>query len=197
MPVRGQELGRQLSQVSVLVTGVQGAEGVVRCALFDAPEGFPFGTNEAKALQRVYSEPGWGQAGCVFRDLAQGTYAIAVYHDRNENGILDTNLFGVPKEGVGASQNVIPRIGPPKFDANAFEVGLGVSIRLTVRLRYYSDEECQRAAVSRPCMRQRAGAVAEAGPAEPVAENTKPPLRTERREGFMVAAGLEPATPTM
>lgn len=153
MQVEGQELGRQLGHVSVLVTGVEGAEGVVRCALFNSPQGFPLGSDEATAFQRVFTEPGWGEAGCIFRDLPPGEYAIAVYHDRNENGILDTNLLGVPTEGVGASQNVIPRMGPPKFDENAFEVGLGASVWLTVRLRYYSAEECQRAAQSRPCRR--------------------------------------------
>jgi uncharacterized protein (DUF2141 family) len=28
-------------------------------------------------------------------------YAIAVIHDENRNGELDTNMFGIPKEGYG------------------------------------------------------------------------------------------------
>jgi len=35
--------------------------------------------------------------------IPPGTYAIACYHDENDNGKLDTNFLGIPKEGTGAS----------------------------------------------------------------------------------------------
>jgi uncharacterized protein (DUF2141 family) len=34
-----------------------------------------------------------------FSDIKPGNYAIAVIHDENRNGELDTNMFGIPKEG--------------------------------------------------------------------------------------------------
>jgi uncharacterized protein (DUF2141 family) len=36
--------------------------------------------------------------------IKPGKYAIAVIHDENCNGKLDTNMFGIPKEGYGFFQ---------------------------------------------------------------------------------------------
>jgi uncharacterized protein (DUF2141 family) len=44
-----------------------------------------------------------------------GDFAIAVYQDVNQNGRLDTNLFGMPKEPFGFSQNVHPKLSKPSF----------------------------------------------------------------------------------
>ncbi|MCP4442118.1 MAG: DUF2141 domain-containing protein [Aureispira sp.] len=51
----------------------------------------------------------------IFKNLPKGIYAISTYHDVNENGKLDTNFWGIPKEPYGFSNN--PRIfmGPPSF----------------------------------------------------------------------------------
>ena len=43
----------------------------------------------------------------TFRDIPQGDYAAFVFHDENNNGILDTGLFHRPLEGRGYSQ-VLP-----------------------------------------------------------------------------------------
>jgi uncharacterized protein (DUF2141 family) len=40
-------------------------------------------------------------ASFEFSDIKPGKYAIAVIHDENCNGKLDTNMFGIPKEGYG------------------------------------------------------------------------------------------------
>jgi uncharacterized protein (DUF2141 family) len=46
-----------------------------------------------------------GRAVCEFPGVTPGTYAISVFHDENSNGKLDTNLLGIPREGVSASNN--------------------------------------------------------------------------------------------
>jgi hypothetical protein len=47
--------------------------------------------------------------------------AIGVYIDENENGKLDTNFFGIPKEQYGFSNNT-KAFGIPKFEAAAFAI---------------------------------------------------------------------------
>ena len=37
--------------------------------------------------------------------LSSGSYAFIVFHDENFNGELDTNILGMPIEGVGNSNN--------------------------------------------------------------------------------------------
>ena len=41
------------------------------------------------------------EARVVFRGLAEGQYAVALFHDQNGNGEFDTGLFGPPVEGFG------------------------------------------------------------------------------------------------
>jgi uncharacterized protein (DUF2141 family) len=43
------------------------------------------------------------------------------FHDENQKGKLDTNWLGIPREGVGASNNPKPRVGPPKFASAKFQ----------------------------------------------------------------------------
>ena len=44
-----------------------------------------------------------------------GTYAVAVHHDANANGAMDSNFLGMPKEGYGVSNDVRSRFRPPRF----------------------------------------------------------------------------------
>lgn len=64
-------------------------------------------------------------------DVPAGEVAILVYVDSNENGLIDKNFIGIPKEPLGLSNNYRPK-GPPVFDrakvtvtdgsANSFDV---------------------------------------------------------------------------
>jgi uncharacterized protein (DUF2141 family) len=63
-----------------------------------------------------------------------GTYAVAIVHDENANGRLDTMMM-MPREGFGFSRNPRLRMGPPRFTDAAFAVGETV-VRQTVRVRY-------------------------------------------------------------
>ena len=48
-------------------------------------------------------------------DVPHGTYAVRLYHDEDDDGELDTNLFGVPQEAFGFSNNARGSMGPPDF----------------------------------------------------------------------------------
>jgi uncharacterized protein (DUF2141 family) len=68
-----------------------------------------------------------------FFHVAPGTYAVSVFHDENSNGKLDTNLMGIPREGVGASNGARGHFGPPKFDDAAFHFSGGqLDLKITV-----------------------------------------------------------------
>ena len=40
-------------------------------------------------------------------DIPPGTYAIKLHIDENENGELDTNFLGIPREQYGTSNNLL------------------------------------------------------------------------------------------
>jgi uncharacterized protein (DUF2141 family) len=52
--------------------------------------------------------------------LQYGTYAIKVFHDENSDGELDTNIFGIPSEDYGFSNNASGWFGPPSWEKSKF-----------------------------------------------------------------------------
>jgi uncharacterized protein (DUF2141 family) len=74
-----------------------------------------------------------GKTVIKFNGLKDGTYAVAITHDENENGQLDTNFLGIPTEGVGISTN--PRVfGKPRFEQGQFPIKGNTAI--TIEARY-------------------------------------------------------------
>lgn len=66
-------------------------------------------------------------------ELPAGVYAVGVFHDVNANNRLDTNLFGIPKEQFGFSNNVVGRFGPPSFQAASIQVSGPASLNIELR----------------------------------------------------------------
>lgn len=56
-------------------------------------------------------------------EIPQGTYAVSVYQDINDNGQMDNNALGMPKEPWGVSNDAPARFGPPKWKRMIFDVG--------------------------------------------------------------------------
>lgn len=101
------------SDLIVRVTGIETKSGHVGCALFGSEGGFPM--NNAGRPQEWIPVEGT-EAVCRFKDVAGGAYAVSVVHDINDNRKLDTNLFGLPTEPWGVSNNARPGLRAPKFD---------------------------------------------------------------------------------
>ncbi|MGK0298871.1 MAG: outer membrane protein [Gammaproteobacteria bacterium] len=55
----------------------------------------------------------------IISDVNADRIAVLVYHDANQNGILDKNFIGIPREAIGLSNNYRPK-GPPSFDRASF-----------------------------------------------------------------------------
>jgi len=109
------------------------AHGRVAYLLFDSPHGFP--QDKSKAVKHGFSAPvGPGPIETIdLGDLPPGNYAASVYLDQNNNGKLDSGLFGIPKEPIGASNNPRHRMGPPHFGECVFTMTsspLSLSIQL-------------------------------------------------------------------
>jgi uncharacterized protein (DUF2141 family) len=46
-----------------------------------------------------------GQAQVVVRGIDPGVYGVQAFHDQNDNFDLDRNFLGLPKEGMGFSND--------------------------------------------------------------------------------------------
>jgi uncharacterized protein (DUF2141 family) len=84
-------------------------------------------------LQKIVEVEGKETIDIPFDNVPSGTYAIAVFLDKNGNGKIDTNMFGIPKEKYGFSNNKYPLTRAATFDESKFQVAekeQTISIRL-------------------------------------------------------------------
>lgn len=122
--------------MTVHVTGAASSRGVIRVALWREADGFP--KDVRKVVQGGSVPLVEGEAIVVLEHVPAGVYAISTYHDENENGKLDTNLVGIPRELFGFSNNARGRMGPPSFNACKFSFSGGgqtVDIKLGSALK--------------------------------------------------------------
>ena len=120
--------------VSVLVTGLRSNRGqVMACLTADAARFPDCGKDPAAAKLAVPVRAG-GSLMLDFGAVPPGHYAVSIFHDENGNGKLDKMLM-LPSEGFGFSRDAPVRMGPPKFDAAAFDVTTQ-DVRQTIRMRY-------------------------------------------------------------
>ena len=119
--------------ILVTVTGLESEEGRVLCALFRGSRGFP--TDKDRIFKGAIGTPREGSARCRFDDVPLGTYGIAVFHDEDSDGEMDTGLFGIPTEGYGASNDARGTMGPPSWEDARFGFD-GTSKRMRIRIEY-------------------------------------------------------------
>lgn len=124
---------QQETRVSVTVQGLEQGKGAVYLYLYTSDDGFP--TDFDKAVRTLSAQARGTEATAVFDNVPAGTYAIAVYHDENGNGEMDTNFLGIPSEGVGVSNNAKGFFGPPSFSDAKFAVGAS-PVALTITMKY-------------------------------------------------------------
>ena len=121
-------LGALAADLSLSVADGPAADATLYVALYGSAAGF---TGAALASQMVPMRAGAAQL--VFPGLAPGRYAVRVFADENGNGKLDTNLFGMPTERYGFSNDAKGNLGPPEFDAAA--IGVDADLQTVIHLR--------------------------------------------------------------
>ena len=118
--------------LTVNVTGFANSKGQCKLWLFNAADGFP--SDDKKALRCVETPITGSTSRYVFDKLPAGSYAVGVIHDENGNHKFDSNLFGIPKEAYGISNDARGGIGgPPAFEQAKFTVpssGLTITVKV-------------------------------------------------------------------
>lgn len=105
-------------------------KGNVMIALYNKPDGFM--EKNKTYLNRIVPAKK-GEVICEINDLVSGNYAVAVYHDPNQNGKLDKNILGIPTEYYGFSNDARGKFGPPSF--NDCLVSLSKSTTIHIHLK--------------------------------------------------------------
>lgn len=119
----------QAATLTITVLGLRSDVGELLIGVYDSADGFKSALADSATKSALLPEA-WrvvgaslrakaGSRSITFRDLPPGRYAIIVFHDQNDNGLLDENAFGVPIEGYGFSNDAQGLLGAPSFDAAA------------------------------------------------------------------------------
>lgn len=122
------------AKLTVVVDGLRHKSGQVCLRVYSNEQGFPA------------SAKGVVQSGCTkitgnsaikdFYGLKPGTYAVALYADKNSDSKLNTNFLGIPSEGFGISNNPQAKTRAPKFKEASFDISQNKTIKITMQYLY-------------------------------------------------------------
>ncbi len=102
------------SSLDINILNVQINQGKVIVEIFQDSESW---------LDRPFREttlPTDAETKTASFQVPPGKYAIAIYQDTDDDGEMDSNFLGIPKEPIGFGNNYEP-FGKPKFESAAIE----------------------------------------------------------------------------
>lgn len=121
-------------RLRVAVTGARRPAGNVTVTLY-GPRRDDFLARGGRLARQRIPLVGTTAAEACFALSAPGDYAVAVYHDENDDRDFNRNALGLPSEGYGFSNDAPTTLGLPDFDQVRFTLPPGET-RVTIRLRY-------------------------------------------------------------
>ncbi len=121
------------ARLEVRIEGLRNQKGLIRLCVTRDEKIFP--NCERDPAARSLSVPATAASEPIeIPDLRPGDCAVAVFHDENGNGKLDT-AFAIPKEGFGFSNNPTVRFGAPSYAAVRIRLVPGANTQ-TIKLLY-------------------------------------------------------------
>ena len=108
-------------------------DGIIYIAVYDNTDDYNSGDESQDIMAYNIIEPVFKGAYSKKISLKKGLYAIKVLVDNNDNGKIDLNFFGIPKEQFGFSNNVRGILGVPKFEKASFKLSSNKKIEIKLR----------------------------------------------------------------
>jgi len=109
------------AKLVLTIDGIRKHAGSLRIGLYNSETG----RNAGRAIGGVNATVAGDVVVVEFDGLADGQYAINLFHDQDSNGEMNTNLFGIPSEPYAFSNNAKGNFGPAKWQDAAFEIAAG------------------------------------------------------------------------
>lgn len=114
--------------IEVKIHGLDNSDGKLLVGLYNAEDAFL-----KKQFMGNVTTISDKKGTIIFKDVPEGIYAVSFVHDENDNGKMDTNFMGIPKEDYGCSNNAKGFMGPPKWKDAKFELkGENKTITITL-----------------------------------------------------------------
>ena len=108
--------------LTLVISDVRSDVGALNIGIYDNKNDWLGSSTVQKRSLTVLEHTVGGVVTTSF-EVEPGEYAISVHHDDNDNGKMDTNFIGIPKEPTGLSNCAVPKFGPPKYKDAAFLIG--------------------------------------------------------------------------
>jgi len=120
--------------INVHITNLRNNKGHVLISLYKDGHGYPDKPEMAYRISKVSISN--KTTFVTFSGLPAGNYSIALLHDENNDTKMNTNFFGIPKEGYGFSNNVMGTFGPPSLSKATFHYTSDERKNIAIRVRY-------------------------------------------------------------
>lgn len=111
--------------LTVVVSGARSNQGKMHFALYNVPKDFT-----KKAIDGGAVEIKEGQAQWTAQHLKPGEYAVACFHDENDDGKFNQGFLGIPLEDYAFSNGARAGLGPPSWKKVVFTIKPGVNRHL-------------------------------------------------------------------
>jgi uncharacterized protein (DUF2141 family) len=118
--------GPATAALTVHFIGLKTSQGAVMLAVYNSEAAYENSATGSEAATRTAKlEIQDGAAVTTLADLPPGQYAIKAFHDLNGDAKLNTNLFGIPTEPVGFSNDAPVHMHAPSWKETVFVVHAG------------------------------------------------------------------------
>ena len=104
-------------------------EGKLVFQVYDAADAF----GDLRDPAREVAMKARGSGTYELKNIPDGEVAILVYHDENDNGQIDKNFIGIPRESLAFSNGYQPK-GPPNFSRASFQPEVGTSSTISMEM---------------------------------------------------------------
>jgi len=119
--------------LTIDVKRIRSSHGKIMALLFDQKDGFPSDAVSAHSKGKATINNLSSQI--VFQHLQPGNYAIALFHDENDDSKLNKHWYGKPMEGVATSNNIVHHFSAPSYEECRFT--LDRDMKVEVQLHYF------------------------------------------------------------
>jgi uncharacterized protein (DUF2141 family) len=115
--------------LTIIVKGITDVEGEIVVALFDSESSYNDEHNPV--LSSIVSVKDTTEI-IVLDSIDEGDYAVKLYQDSDSNGKLNRNIFRIPSERYGFSNNIRPATRAATFQEALFSYKSGGQIVIVI-----------------------------------------------------------------
>ena len=121
-------------KITVNISGIRAVKGQIVIGVFKDSDTYQ---KEEPFVNEIFSKTNLnGEALNVQFSLEPGVYGLCLLDDENNNGKMEYNFLGMPKEGFGFSDYYHSGITKPKFDSFKFTLEKDQNKSITIKVRY-------------------------------------------------------------